>query len=122
MLGGKGVAHSEECRERMEEHIRRDPTEKERWCTATRKIQEFVNKYGLKRKDEEPREGRMNDGEDEEEEPVKKHARHEEGNMPGSSSTNPMPTQERSPAPCCHRTMSRGSICCWSQKGCGREL
>ena len=66
----------EECRERMEEHIRRDPTEKEGWCTATRKIQEFVHKYGLKRKDEEPREGRMNDGEDEEEEPVKKHARH----------------------------------------------
>ena len=55
MLGGKAFAHSEQCRERMEEHIRRDPTEKERWCTATRNIQEFVNKYGLKRKDEEPR-------------------------------------------------------------------
>ena len=38
----------------MEEHIRRDPTEKERWCTATRKMQEFVHKYGLKRKDEDP--------------------------------------------------------------------
>ena len=98
MLGGKGVAHSEQCRERMEEHIRRDPTEKERWHTATRKIQEFVNKYGLKRKDEEPRGGRMNDGEDEKEEPVKKHARHEEGHMPGSSSTDPMPMQEQSPA------------------------
>ena len=55
----------------MEEHIRRDPTEKEGWCTATRKIQEFANKYGLKRKDEDPMEGHMNDGED------------EEGNMPG---------------------------------------
>ena len=43
----------------------------------------------------------MNDGEDEEEEPVKKRAIHEEGNMPGSSSTDPMsmPMQERSPAP-----------------------
>ena len=40
----------------------------------------------------------MNDGEDEKEEPVKKHARHEEGHMPGSSSTNPMPMQEQSPA------------------------
>ena len=58
-----------------------------------------MNKYGLKRKDEDPREGRMDDGEDEEEESVKKHARHEEGNMAGSSSTNPMPMQERSPAP-----------------------
>ena len=57
-------------------HIRRDPTEKERWCTATRKIQEFVNKYGLTRKDEEPRVCRMNDGEDEEEESVgRSHAR-----------------------------------------------
>ena len=33
MLGGKGVAHSEECRERMEEHIRRDPTEREMVCS-----------------------------------------------------------------------------------------
>ena len=66
----------EQCRERMEEHIRRDPTEKERWCAATRKIQEFVNKYGLTRKDEEPRVCRMNDGEDEEEESVgRSHAR-----------------------------------------------
>ena len=82
---------------RMEEHIGRDPTEKERWCAVPRKIQEFVNKYGLKRKDEESRGGRMNDGEDEEEERVKKHARHEEGHMPGSSSTDPMPMQEQSP-------------------------
>ena len=37
MLGGKGVAHSELCRTRMEKHIRRDPTEKERWCSASRK-------------------------------------------------------------------------------------
>ena len=41
----------------------------------------------------------MNDGEDEKEEPVKKHARHEEGHMPGSSSTDPIPMQEQSPAP-----------------------
>ena len=30
MLGGKGVVHSERCRERIEEHIRKDPTEIER--------------------------------------------------------------------------------------------
>ena len=41
----------------------------------------------------------LNDGEDEKEEPVKKHARHEEGHMPGSSSTDPVPMQEQSPAP-----------------------
>ena len=41
----------------------------------------------------------MNDGEDEKEEPVKKHARHGEGHMPGSSSTDPMPMQEQSPFP-----------------------
>ena len=55
MIAGKGVARSEQCRERMEEHIRRDPMEKERWMVySDQKIQEFVNKYGLKRKDEEP--------------------------------------------------------------------
>ena len=122
-LGGKGVAHSEHCRERMEEHIRRDPTEQERWCTATRKIQEFVNKYGLKRKDEEPREGSMNDGEDEEEEPVKKHARLEGGHMPGSSSTDPMPLQEQLLALTASTKAGQGeAICHWSQEGRGREL
>ena len=29
MLGGKGVAHSEQCGKMMEEHIRRDPTQKD---------------------------------------------------------------------------------------------
>ena len=37
----------------------------------------------------------MKDGADEMEEPVKKHARHEEGHMPGSESTDPMPMSSR---------------------------
>ena len=69
-----------------------------RWFTATRKIQEFVNMCGLKRKVQEPRGVRMNDGEDEKGDPVKKHARHEEGHMPGSSSTDQVPMQEQSAA------------------------
>ena len=86
-------------------------------------MQEFVNKYGLKRKDEEPKGGRMNDGEDEKEEPVKKHARHEEGRMPGSSSTDPMPMQEQSPVPTTSTETSQEEASgAGRMKGRGREL
>ena len=80
---GTGVAHNEQCRERIEKLMRKDPSEKERWCTATRRWQEF----------EEPRVGFMNHGENDPDEPVRKHARHEDGLTPGVSSTDPIGPQ-----------------------------
>ena len=66
----------------------------------------------------------MNDGEDEKEEPVKKHARHEEGRMPGSSSTDPMPMQEQqSPVPTTSTETSQEEASgAGRMKGRGREL
>ena len=42
---------------------------------------------------EEPREGFMNHGENDPDEPVRKHARHEDGLTPGVSSTDPIAPQ-----------------------------
>ena len=56
-------------------------------------MQEFVKKYGLKRMNEESREGFMNHGENDPDEPVRKHARHEDGLTQGVSSTDPIALQ-----------------------------
>ena len=51
-------------------------------CTATRRRHEFGKKHGLKRMNEEPREGFMNRGENGPDELHRKHARHEDGLTP----------------------------------------
>ena len=93
LLEGTGVAHNEQCRECIEKLMWKDPSEKERWCTATRRRQELVKKYGLKRMNEELREGFMNHGENDPDEPVRKRARHEDGLTPRVSSTDPIAPQ-----------------------------
>ena len=65
----------------------------------------------------------MNDGEDENEELIKKHARHEEGHMPRSSSTDPMPMQEQSLAPTAStETGHEEALAAGRKKGHGRGL